>query len=230
MVQFTFGTFKKVHLCDMSQDYENCLLKSSPYLSNNPLFFDIGCNINPIVEYDNEEWVENWNDDFTFLVMKHFPNAKCIGVEPLHYETYEKRWNSDNRVQLLKIGLSDKNCVETLYYPGSRHVLTSFYLQQDFKTETINQVQIECKTLDDLCAELNVSDIDYLKIDTEGAEFKILKGSEKMIQNRSINLIQFEVGLPDESIPNPEKIYNFLNFYGYKRLIKSNREELWSRL
>lgn len=216
----------------MSQDYRNCLLKSIPYLPDNPLFFDVGCNINPIVEYDNQVWVENWNDDFTFLVFEYFPNAKCIGFEPLHYQSYEERWKDDNRVQLFKLGLSDKNIKETLYYPGDRHVLASLYLQEEFKTsnENINQVEIECKTLDTICEEENITFIDYLKIDTEGAEFKILKGSENLILNKRIKFIQFEYDLPDNTIPEVGQICNFLKFYGYNEILTSNREKLWARL
>jgi FkbM family methyltransferase len=224
--------YKKEHLCDMSQDYRNCLLKSLSYLSSNPLFFDIGCNINPISEYDNQVWVENWNDDFTFLVFEYLSNSRCVGVEPLHWQTYEQRWLNDKRVQLLKIALSDKNCYETLYYPGNRHVLTSFYLQENFNDhqEEINYIQLQCKTLDSICEDMDLPFIDYLKIDTEGAEFKIIKGAEKLIQNKKINFIQFEYDLPDESIPNVSQICNFLKFYGYEEILTSNREKLWSRL
>lgn len=216
----------------MSQDYRNCLLKSLEYLSDNPLFFDIGCNINPIVEYDNDPWVENWNDDFTFLVLDYFPTAKCIGVEPIHYQTYEERWKNDERVKLLKLGLSDKNNIETLYYPGERHVLTSFFLQENFKSsgENVNEISIECKTLDTICEEENICFIDYLKLDTEGAEFKILKGSENLIQNKKIKFIQFEYDVPDIVIPEVTQIYNFLKFYGYEEVLTSNREQLWARL
>jgi FkbM family methyltransferase len=216
----------------MSQDYRNCLLKSTQYLSENPLFFDIGCNINPIVEYNNEAWVENWNDDFTSLAFEYFPSAKCIGIEPLHYQSYEERWKDDDRVKLLKICLSDKDDKEILYYPGDRHVLTSFYLQEHFKGngENINQIEIECSTLDTICEKENIPFIDYLKIDTEGAEFKILKGSEKLIQNKKIKFIQFEYGLSDKIIPEVTQICNFLKFYGYIEVLTSNREKLWTRL
>jgi FkbM family methyltransferase len=216
----------------MSQDYKNCLLKSLSHLSENPIFFDVGCNINPIVECNNAEWIENWNDDFTEIVLQNVPSAKCYGVEPIHYQTYEKKWSSDPRVQLFVIGLSDKNSTETFYYPGDRHVLTSFYQLDEFNKhgETINKVDIECRTIDSLCTEHNINLIDYLKIDTEGAEFKILKGSENMIQNSRIKFIQFEYGLVDDEIADVNTISNFLKFYGYNEVLTSGREKLWERI
>ncbi len=47
----------------------------------------------------------------------------------------------------------------------------------DFKiTRTI---QVECDTLENVLTELNIESLDYLKIDTQGAEFEILQGLGK---------------------------------------------------
>ena len=53
----------------MSLDYRNCINFALPYLPMNSIVIDVGCNIDPIVEMNYAEWIENWNDDFTFLVL-----------------------------------------------------------------------------------------------------------------------------------------------------------------
>ncbi len=214
----------------MSFDYRQCVHLAMKYLPENPVVVDVGCNINPIVEMDYAEWIENWNDDFTFIFLEMISDAKCIGIEPLHWQTYEERWKNDARVNLLKIGLSDKDDSEIIYVPGVSHVVSSFYRQDcfgDFSPGNVKELEIPCKKLDTLFLELRLSVIDYLKIDTEGAEYKILCGAEELLKNQKISFIQFEYGLVDEKIPSVEMIYNLLNQYGYKEVLVSGREQLW---
>lgn len=214
----------------MSIDYKNCIEAASAYLNNknNILTIDVGCNINPIVEMNNADWIENWNDDFTSFFLEKFPQAKCIAIEPLHWQSFEKRWENDNRVNLLKIALSDKNGTEFMFFPGERHVLSSFYIREDFKNEKLNLKEVDSKTLDSLCDEFNLSTIDYLKIDVEGAEYKVLQGAKNLLEKKNILFIQFEYGLVDADIPSVEIIENYLQQYGYKELLVSGREKLWT--
>lgn len=191
---------------------------------------DVGCNINPIVEMGYAEWIEGWNDDFTFLFLEAFPESKCIGIEPLHWQSYENRWINDSRVELLKIGLSDKDTIESIFFPGERHVLSSFYFRNDFKNDSnIKVKEIECKKLDSLFIDLNLDKIDYLKIDTEGSEYKILCGAMDLLENKKINFIQYEYGLSDtdNTIPSPEKISKFLKCFEYEEILTSGGEKLW---
>lgn len=212
----------------MSLDYRNCIDAAFSYLPKNSVVIDVGCNIDPIVELNYAEWIENWNDDFTFIILEKLPDAKCIGVEPLHWDTYMKRWEHDTRVELLKIGLSDNDGMEKIFFPGIHHVITSFYMQENFNQYNIKVKEIECKKLDTLFFELNLEHIDYLKIDTEGAEYKILCGSQDLLKNNKISFIQFEYGLIDKTIPPVELICNLLNLYGYKEVLTSGREKLWA--
>jgi len=214
----------------MSFDYRQCIERVSSYLPNNPIVIDVGCNINPIVEMGNVEWIENWNDDFTFLFFERFPEAKCIAIEPMHWEKFEDRWSNDNRVNLLKIALSDKDGSEFLFFPGQRHVLSSFYIREDFKSEPLNLKEVECKKLDTLIEEIKLEKIDYLKIDTEGAEYKILLGAKKLLDQKKITFIQFEYGLTDGDIPSVDLIMNLLSDYGYKEVMTSGGEKLWTSM
>lgn len=214
----------------MSFDYQQCIERASKFLPDSPTVIDVGCNINPIVEMGNAEWIENWNDDFTYLFLEKFPQSKCVAVEPLHWQSFDDRWGNDKRVQLLKIALSDEDGTDSIFFPGQRHVLSSFYMREDFKGEFLNCKEVVCKKLDTLFKELDLNHIDYLKIDTEGAEYKILLGAENLLMHKRISFIQFEYGLPDSNIPSVDTIMEFLSNYGYKEVTTSNREKLWSCL
>ncbi len=60
---------------------------------------------------------------------------------------------------------------------------------------------VEVKRLDDYCKENNIDHIDFLKIDTEGFDFEVIKGCGRFIKN--IKYIQFE---------------DFERFYGGRKL------------
>ena len=51
---------------------------------------------------------------------------------------------------------------------------------------------IEVSTLDKYCSGAGITVIDFLKIDTEGNELKVLSGAKALIQRRAIRYIQFE--------------------------------------
>ena len=84
----------------------------------------------------------------------------------------------------------------------------------------ITEVQSIC--LDDFYED-NFHDgepIKLLKIDTEGFEYEVLKGSEKLLKNKIIKCIVFE---HSKSIlktlgKNPDEIFKLLEGYDYKVL------------
>ena len=110
----------------MSSSYYNCLTQIGFDSEYTPIFFDIGCNINKIPSHCGTL------DDFTELVLELYPNSKCYGFDPLHWQAYEEKWNEDSRVTVVKKAVSDSNDNKTLYIPGANepikaHAISSFY-------------------------------------------------------------------------------------------------------
>ena len=60
------------------------------------------------------------------------------------------------------------------------------------KTDSNNKVLLKVKRAKDYMLEKNIEEIDFLKIDTEGFELKVLIGFEDFLS--SIKIIQFEYG------------------------------------
>jgi len=106
--------------------------------------------------------------------------------------------------------------IESKYYKNKLKIL-------NIKNKDLFQHQIPIKlvTLDHFIEKNNISNIDLLKIDTEGYEFNVLKGLSKY--NKLIKLIYFEHHYDDMIIKNYKfkDINKLLKNYGFIMIKKS---------
>jgi hypothetical protein len=207
------------------QSYTQCLSNIQIDPEYSPTFFDVGCNINQIPSHCGVL------DDFTELVLSQYQNARCFGIDPLHWQAYEQKYKNDPRVTVIKQALSDSEDKKTLYIPGSfqefkGHAISSFYKRSCFdENHGIEEVEVECITLDLLLSKLNIDILDYLKIDTEGAELLILNGAKESLENKKINCIQIEYGVPYEDTGySIQDILDYLNQYEYIEIFRTGTE------
>ena len=77
----------------------------------------------------------------------------------------------------------------------------------DDKKFTIKEQNTKIITLDDYVNEKNISNIDILKIDTQGFEDKVLLGAQNLLKNNRIKLIQLEL-IFSEIYEGPLQIYD----------------------
>ncbi len=99
------------------------------------------------------------------------------------------------RAILNNVGLGDHDGeVDYKYYPASDGISTLI------ASKGVHSAESELRrgrltTIDNYCALNNVKAIDYLKIDVEGAEHLVLKGSNRLLAEGRIKAIQFEYGM-----------------------------------
>lgn len=88
-------------------------------------------------------------------------------------------------------GLSQSVGTATMYYHPEDDRLTS-----DMVRHRGDAVPFEARltSLDDFCDRQSIEKIDFLKIDVEGAEYKVMQGARRLIGQRAISCIQFEYG------------------------------------
>jgi FkbM family methyltransferase len=86
---------------------------------------------------------------------------------------------------------------------------SSFYKYKHIKEK--KEIKIETTTLDEYCKIKNISKINFLKIDTEGAEPQVLEGAKNQIKNDKVDCVLSELSIGklfdniDHSISSLEK-------------------------
>jgi FkbM family methyltransferase len=97
-----------------------------------------------------------------------------------------------DRVELHNLGLSDTVGPQTMYYFPDHPQLTCDLPRHDgYKAVPF---EASLTTLDIFCREQKIDAIDFLKIDVEGAEYRVLQGANELLKSKSISCIQFEYG------------------------------------
>ena len=99
--------------------------------------------------------------------------------------------------------------------------IKSFILKFSTKSSFIDEEKVNVIKLDDFCDDYKISNIDLLKIDTEGHEKQVLEGALNLIKEKKIKYILLEFHLSNMyrnySVNDLE---NFLDNYNFKLLKK----------
>jgi FkbM family methyltransferase len=126
-----------------------------------------------------------------------WPNCRvhAFEVAPQTFQRLSERVHAsgfEDRAALNCLGVSDQTGVQQMYYFPDHPELTCDLPRHD-KYESI-QFDAQLVTLDEYCESHKIDSVDYLKIDVEGAEYRVLKGFSKYINARKVDCIQFEYG------------------------------------
>ena len=141
--------------------------------------------------------------NYSATIKEKFPDTVIYAFEP-HPKTFNVLKNNTSKYENLFIfnmaignPVNGQDQTIKLYdyanNDGSEHasVLPDTFLYS-YNTNNIISHEVELKSLRDFCRGNNISEIDFLKIDTEGFEFDVLKGVQEMLDNNCIKFIQFE--------------------------------------
>jgi len=159
---------------------------------------------------------------FTLLASKIVgEQGKVIAIEPeVHNFEQLKRNLELNRIKNVvpvNVALSDFNDKKDFFITKGSGCHSFSPMPGE---KIIDKIQVNVKTLDTLLQELNISKIDLIKIDAEGAEISVLKGAEKTLRaNPHIKIIVAAEHYPSQV----EEVCSFLNKKAFKtKILKDN--------
>lgn len=148
-------------------------------LPQNPIIFDVGANNGQYLEIILEKF-KNKN-----------PTIHCFEPDNKAFEKLFKKFSNTKNVFLNNFALGEIEKKSLIYTKKSGAVDASLI---DTGDTELMALEINVKTLDEYCKLNKITNIDFLKIDTEGFEMNVLLGSSKMLNDNAIKNIQLEHG------------------------------------
>lgn len=158
--------------------------------------------------------------NYTSFVLSLNRGNKIFAFEPVTaiYNEMVNKFQNNSQVEMYNKGLYSHSEPGMVIYNNGE--LSSVYDRTatcDEDTFNNKDVQpITVITLDEFCLERGINNIDFLKIDTEGAEYNVLSGGLNMLAENKILNIQFEYGgCYLDAGCHLKQVFHLLQNYGY---------------
>ena len=179
------------------------------YVKKNPIIIDVGAN--------EGQSIKRFSLIFNNCVIHSFePITRCF--DQMVKDFPDKRFIKNN------YALSDKN-TNKIFFINKHSVTSSFnrinknYVKL-YENKTKDNIKVKTLTLDTYIDVNKIKKIDILKIDTQGHELNVLKGSEKSLKKNMINFIEVEIILCDYYVKK-------INLYEIDRIMSENNFEIF---
>ncbi len=152
------------------------------------------------------------------LFIKKSTSGYHWGFEPIPilYSELCKKYNSNKKIKVKQIALSNNSGETTFNYVVSNPSYSGIKKRKyDRKYEIDEQITVVCKKMDNIIP--NSCKIDIIKIDVEGGELLVLEGAiETIRKNKPYIIFEHGLGASEFYESNPEKIFKLLNSCGLK--------------
>lgn len=181
--------------------------------------------------------------DWTDLILSTMNPREIVVFEPFpdHFQNLRSKYETKPQVKVYDMAVG---CVtgEVDFHINSDPRFNHSLLTRDPKADAwvnvdhTHKMSVAGVTVDDFCEMHKVNEIDLLKIDTEGADFLVLKGAQNMLQKGGVALVYLEVFLKPLMSNQGSLVdvlqfmddlgYSLVNFYDHRyrngRLVLTN--------
>lgn len=131
-----------------------------------------------------------------------FPKARihCFEPFPPSFELLAAAFREDAHIACHRLALADRSSVSK--FQVNQSAVTNSLLTSDGRgahywgsdlLEKKEELEVETDTIDRFCEQQGISHIDILKLDVQGAEYSVLEGARRMLQDEHIDLIYMEM-------------------------------------
>ncbi len=157
-------------------------------------------------------------------------NGKVIAIEadPGNFEMLNRniKLNQLTNVIALNYAAYSKETKIKLYLPSGESGFTKYNtIVSDWANNEDKFVEVNANTLDYLLQlnQIREEEVNWIKIDVEGAEFEVLKGATNVLsKSKDIALLMELHGPPNVYRP---KVQEFLNLYNFKIELEKSYDE-----
>ena len=179
---------------------ESYFIKEILAKSNPKLCIDVGANIG---EY-TKEIVEN-------------TNSRVIAFEPVPATFENLRKETElyiNRIQYENkgVGASNEELIIHFNSAASAHASFSEEIKQINYVTNEEKISVPVVTLDSYFKDNNITEVDFIKIDTEGFESEVFKGAARIFKELKPKFVQIEF--------NWHQLFRNTSLYYFSELLK----------
>jgi len=191
----------------LSPSEKRSVLNCLPYFSSEPVVFDIGSNKGEFTDLliDNAAEIHLFEPNERLLIYTSVKYCDRKNVKYCEMAVY----NQDNLSDILKLNF--------YYFINENNGLSSLYHNPKWDNLPMKTGSVYTITIDTYAEVNNIKEIDFIKIDVEGAEWDVIQGTEKMLERKAIKYIQIEYSphyqLNDYTF---RRLIEFVNGYGYR--------------
>ncbi len=162
--------------------------------------------------------------NLTAAMNQEFNNALIYAFEPFpsSYEKLSDLAKNNNNINSFPFALS--SCTGSSDFFVNKFSETNSLLPSkkvgsviDDLTSRVDKISIQTLTLNEFCVKHDIEHIDLMKLDTQGSELEVLKGSNKLLEAQAISAIYCEVEFMEmyESQALFDEIFNYLKQHKY---------------
>lgn len=153
---------------------------------------------------------------WTREALKHFPDAYYTLLEP--QEWLKKSFTDileNSKVQFHPVGAGEKNGKFSFTIVDRDDSCSFRYTEKEALEAGFKQIEIPVVTLNDLLSESKLPIPDIIKIDAEGLDIEVLKGSSNFFGKTEVFMV--EAGVVNKSFHNSFlKLINYMDGNGYR--------------
>jgi FkbM family methyltransferase len=143
----------------------------------------------------------------------------CFEPAETSFDLLREKAAHIQRIKCHRVALSDSDRPGVLYIrrESSNNSLRDYNGTTQGELLT-GQEKVSVKSIVSFCRDLGIRHIDFLKIDTEGADLDVLIGASDFLQQGAIRAIQVEVGLDPDNDKHVrlEECKAYLEKFGYR--------------
>lgn len=187
----------------LSPSEKRSVLNCVPYFSLEPIVLDIGSNKGEFAELliDNVSQIHLFEPNQLLL---DYTKVKFCDRSNVVYSNLAAFIYNDQELDFY-------------YFTNENNGLSSVYYNPKWKDLPMQKGKVKSVTIDTYCQKNDIKEVDFIKIDVEGAEADVIFGCSDLMCNKKIKYIQIEYSphykLNDRKFVN---IIDFANRWGYK--------------
>tara|TARA_B100000902_G_C27132025_1_gene824128 strand:- start:164 stop:823 length:660 start_codon:yes stop_codon:yes gene_type:complete len=152
---------------------------------------------------------------------ERFKTVEIFEPDASNVECLRSNLEGHNNYNLHQIGLGNKNTQKQFYkshVSSGAHTFNPAHIPAGGITKSV----LEIKTLD----SFNLTDVDFIKIDTQGSELEILEGAKQTLtENKCVLNVEIEQKNP-EQVKAGRPIFELMESLGYIKLVRFKRDEV----